>query len=208
MTTAERVIDLETERRKRAGVDAQSAAVAPERPVASMSEDEARAWLDALMRSHGEKLARFFNFRLRDEDTARDLVIETFYRAWRSRHTFRGDAQPSTWLWTIGRRTLAAHYEQKSRRQAEVLTNELPEYEAPTPPPTGEAEQRRNAVLECLAQLSERIQRTAELVWLLGHSYVEAAEIMEDSADSVRMRLKRARAPLQACLAEKGIVSA
>lgn len=202
VTTAERVIDLETERRKRAAGASEAAGA-----TQSMTDDEARAWLDGLMRSHGERLARYFAFRVRDEDTARDLVIETFYRAWRSRHTFRGEARPSTWLWTIGRRVLAAHYEQKSRRAPEVLTDTLPDVDS-SPPPSGEGERRRHALLECLGQLSERIQRTAELVWLLGHSYVEAAEILEDSADSVRMRLKRARAPLQACLSEKGIVGA
>lgn len=190
---AERVIDLDAERRKRTSTK-------------NMTDDEARAWLDGLMRSHGERLARYFRPRVQDDETAQDLVIETFFRAWKSRHTFRGEAKASTWLWTIGRRTLAAHYESKSRRAPELLVDTLPEQGHTSQ--DDEAGGRKRALLECLGKLSERIQRTAELVWLLGHSYVEAAEIMDDKPDSVRMRLKRARAPLQECLAGKGIVGA
>lgn len=34
-----------------------------------------------------------------------DLVQETWYRAWRFRHTYHGDAQPLTWLYRIMTRT-------------------------------------------------------------------------------------------------------
>ncbi len=73
-------------------------------------------------------------------------------------------------------------------------------------PPIEEERSRRQALIACFKVLNERIQRSAELVWVLGHSYVEAAGILDESADTVRMRLKRARVPLQRCLSEKGVI--
>ena len=170
-----------------------------------LSEDDTRVWFEELMKTYGKRVGSYFLYRTGDEEGARDLVIETFFRAWRARESFRGEAKASTWLWTIARRTLAAYYENKTRRSPEVLTDEMPDMAAPEEMPVVERTTRQ-ALLDCLETLNERVQRSAELVWVLGHSYVEAAQIMEESADSVRMRLKRARSPLQRCLTEKGIV--
>lgn len=172
----------------------------PEKP----SEEEMRVWFEDLMKTYGNRVGSYFLYRTGDEEGARDLVIETFFRAWRARDSFRGEAKASTWLWTIARRTLASYYEKKKKRSAEVLTDELPDVAAAEVPMVERS--TRQALLDCIEALNERVQRSVELVWVLGHSYVEAAQIMEESADSVRMRLKRARSPLQRCLVEKGIV--
>lgn len=186
----------------------------PPRPTLSTPEAapprddvEAKRWIEDLMAAQSGRLGRFFQFRIHDEDLARELVIETFFRAWKSRHTFRGEAKASTWLWTIAQRVLIHHYKQRARRAAEVLTDTLPDVPPDSLPETPDSDNlQQRAVLECMAQLNEHIQRTAELVWMLGHSFVEAAEILGESADTVRMRLKRARKPLQDCLARKGIL--
>jgi len=169
---------------------------------------EARRWFDTLMRAHGARLGRFFAYKVRDEDVARELVIETFFRAWKSRRSFRGDAKPTTWLWTIAQRALAHHFKKQARRADEVLVDAPPEASADARHELVDRASQRDALLACLSGLNERIQKTVELVWILGHSYVEAAELLGDTPDTVRMRLKRARKPLQDCLAQKGIVGA
>ena len=170
------------------------------------NDQEARAWLDGLMRTYGQRIVSYYQYKLRDEELAKDLLIECFYQAWRSRKSFRGDAKASTWLWTISRRVLAAHFEKKKRRANEVLTEEMPEASEDGRETLSEQQARRQALLACLGELSELVQRSVELVWLLGHSFVEAAELLDEKPDSVRMRLKRARKPLQRCLSEKGVV--
>ncbi len=51
-----------------------------------------------------------------DEETAADLVQETYLEAVRSAASFRGDAALTTWLCAIARRRLARHYEAERRR--------------------------------------------------------------------------------------------
>lgn len=171
-------------------------------------EAEAKAWFEDLMKAYGNKVAGYYRYKLRDDDLSSDLTIECFARVWKARHSFRGEAKASTWLWTIARRTLAAHFEKKKRRSPEVLTDEIPERSAAESPDPADRSQKRRALTECLEALNEKIQRCAELVWVLGHSYVEVAEMLGESPDTVRMRLKRARKPLQECLVSKGIVGA
>ncbi|MDX9720863.1 MAG: sigma-70 family RNA polymerase sigma factor [Myxococcota bacterium] len=211
MAQTNSIIDLDERRRERNpgsqnGTQAPSPAPLPIRSGiedASVLQEEQR-WFESLMKSHGGKVVGYYRYKLRDEDLAHELMLEAFTRVWSSRKTFRGDAKASTWLWTIARRVLAAHFDTKRRHAAEVLVEELPDVAAEAEDEW--AQSKRKALSECLKTMNDKIQQTSELVWLLGYSYVEAAAIMDESADTVRMRLKRARAPLQQCLESKGVI--
>lgn len=55
-------------------------------------------------RRYGEAVFRRTRRILRDEASARDALQETFLRAHRFQDSFRGDASPLTWLFTIADR--------------------------------------------------------------------------------------------------------
>lgn len=61
---------------------------------------DARA-LDALVRRHTDAAFRVALSYVREEDTARDVVQDSFLKAFRALETFRGDAAFKTWLMTI-----------------------------------------------------------------------------------------------------------
>ncbi|MCS7208541.1 MAG: sigma-70 family RNA polymerase sigma factor, partial [Fimbriimonadales bacterium] len=61
---------------------------------------------------------RIYNLLLRmvnDPEDAADLTQETFYRAFRAFHRFRGDAQPYTWLYRIAVNLANDHLEKRAR---------------------------------------------------------------------------------------------
>ena len=62
---------------------------------------DARETLDQLMREHGSRLLRLCAMNLRDASLAQDAVQDTFLKAFRQFHRFRGDADPLTWLTSI-----------------------------------------------------------------------------------------------------------
>jgi RNA polymerase sigma-70 factor (ECF subfamily) len=67
----------------------------------SMSAGEA---VERLMQDHG---GRIYGLGLRlcgDPEDARDLVQETFLRAYRKWDQFEGRSEPATWLYTIASR--------------------------------------------------------------------------------------------------------
>lgn len=55
-------------------------------------------------RRYGEAVLRRARRILRDDAAANDALQETFLRAHRFQSSFRGDARPSTWLFTIADR--------------------------------------------------------------------------------------------------------
>ncbi len=72
-----------------------------------------------LMRRYQRKILAFIYHMLKSaklELLAEDLCSETFYKAYRSLHSFREvDASYSTWLYTIARNTVLANCVSKKR---------------------------------------------------------------------------------------------
>jgi RNA polymerase sigma factor (sigma-70 family) len=59
--------------------------------------------LEALFKMYASRMRAYFKkHRFSDED-ASDLIQETFIKVNRSAQQFKGDAKPSTWIWSIAR---------------------------------------------------------------------------------------------------------
>jgi RNA polymerase sigma-70 factor (ECF subfamily) len=67
----------------------------------SVQSAEQVAWLQRLFEEHRERVYRIGLRFTQDPEEARDILQETFVRAFRSLHNFRGDSQVSTWLTRI-----------------------------------------------------------------------------------------------------------
>lgn len=64
---------------------------------------------DTAYRTHRPRIFRYIFLSLRDRDAAETLTQDCFLRAYRARHTFRGDAKLSTWLMKIARNLIRDH---------------------------------------------------------------------------------------------------
>lgn len=67
-------------------------------------------------------LYRYALPRVNDEDTAKDLVQETFLAAWRNYENFKGEISEKNWLYTIIKNKIIDHFRKASTR----LTDRLP----------------------------------------------------------------------------------
>lgn len=77
------------------------------------------AWLQRLFEEHRERIYRIGLRFTQDPEEACDIVQETFVRAHRSLHQFRGDARVSTWLTRITINVCLNH--QRDRRHERLL---------------------------------------------------------------------------------------
>lgn len=153
-------------------------------------------------------------------DEAEDLVQETFLRAWRSRATFEGRAQLSTWLYRIATNVCLDALE---RRPARVLPQDVvPAVAAtdeprPTPPlapelpwlqpypdalldPEALAASRESIELAFLAALQHLPVRQRAILLLcdvLGWSAKEVAGLLELTVGAVTSALQRAHDTLR-----------
>ena len=149
---------------------------------------------NGLHEQHFEAIRRYA-YR-RSPALADDIVAETFLVAWRRIDAVPDDARP--WLFGVAR-NVRLNLQRSSRRQL-ALTERLTGEIAASAPADGVAVD--DAIAGALAGLSER-DREILLLHAWGElSYEEIADALEIPVGTVRSRLSRARASLQAALAQ------
>jgi RNA polymerase sigma factor (sigma-70 family) len=156
-----------------------------------------------LMRRYQRKIMAFVYHMLKGAGLdllAEDLCSETFYKAYRSLHSFReGDASFSTWLYTIARNTVLS--ELRKQKTGNISLDESGY--VPVAPPESVPEQhllrneRMSLVREAINNLPEK-QRSALILREYDQlDYQEIATILGQTVSSVKSLLFRARASVK-----------
>ncbi|GGF75055.1 RNA polymerase sigma factor [Paenibacillus albidus] len=156
-----------------------------------------------LMRRYQRKILAFVYHMLKNshmELIAEDLCSETFYKAFRSLHSFREvDASFSTWLYTIARNTVLS--ELRKNRAGNVSLEEsgytpVAPLEV-APEQVALRKERMNLVREAINNLPEK-QRSALILREYDQmDYQEIALILDQSVSSVKSLLFRARSSVK-----------
>ena len=119
-----------------------------------------------------------------------DLVQETYLRALKSLHTYRGDSLVRTWLLSVSRNVCADHVRRRAR-QRRLIDRVTPlAADAVTPGPV--------YIDEMMDGLSPERRDAFVLTQMIGLSYEEAAQALEVPIGTVRSRVARARIDLAA----------
>ncbi len=153
-----------------------------------------------LMTAYEKDLLRMCCVYLRDTELAKDATQETFLKAYKALHTFRGDAGEKTWLMRIAINTC-----KDIRRSAwhrfvdrKVTLDTLPEPIAPC------AENNRE-ITEEVMRLPRKLMEVVLLYYYQGMTLSDIGESLGISPPAVSKRLKQARSRLHAAL-EGGIM--
>lgn len=150
---------------------------------------------------------------IRDADRARDLVHDTFLRAWDSLDTFRPRRAGSLGAWLS---QIAAHLavdELRSRKQLTWLSEGLPEEGSVIPESrsTEEAEVDAEALwaapveelIDLISSLPDGYRAVFNLFCLDGYSHREIARMLDISEKTSQTQYLKARHKLAAMLAAK-----
>jgi RNA polymerase sigma-70 factor (ECF subfamily) len=160
--------------------------------------------------SHYGPIYGFFRKRGFDDEDAKDLAQETFVHAYRARDSFRGEASPSTWLYTIAanifRNEIGRRKAQKrSGKEIAIdsfLAEELPVSAAGATGGGGplarllEEEERRN-LRRRIDDLPAQMRRCVLLRLDQELTYREIAVVLRLSVDTVKAHLFQARRRLK-----------
>jgi RNA polymerase sigma-70 factor (ECF subfamily) len=138
---------------------------------------------------------------------AEDLMQETFLAAWRGAATFRSEASPKTWLYTIARNA-AFHYHEKLARLplAETPLEELGRaagWGGPTPEQIAVLSEQATAVAEAMARLAPVDRAILLLRDVEGLDGESAAKLLQLTVPAMKTRLHRARLRLMGALAKE-----
>jgi RNA polymerase sigma-70 factor (ECF subfamily) len=135
-----------------------------------------------------------------DEEDARDVVQESYLRAYRGLRRFRGDAQFSTWMYRITANCAATHLGRRSRHRHEELTDDLPSADDRLdvdPQHRADTGALRDRLQDALRDLPPRLRAVVVLrdVYDLPHEAIAAELGISESA--AKVRLHRARRKLR-----------
>ncbi|MGH9000100.1 MAG: RNA polymerase sigma factor [Acidimicrobiia bacterium] len=142
-----------------------------------------------------------------NEEDARDVVQETYLRAWKAVRRFRGDAQFSTWLYRITANTSSSMTKRRSRTRAEALPESGPdvidERLFANPEASSEASALHERLATAVAELPPKLRAIVVLkdIYDLPHEAI-AAEL-GISVAAAKVRLHRARKRLRDVLFEE-----
>ena len=149
---------------------------------------------EVLVRRHSGRLWRLARALTPDDETAEEVVQDTFVKAHRSLGRFRGESAVATWLHTICHRTAI---DRGRRARLRLLPLE----------PVHDTSVRRTlpdrlVVEEALAELGDDERTAFTLVAMLGYRSDETTEILGVPASTVRSRVARARRHLAEALTD------
>jgi RNA polymerase sigma-70 factor (ECF subfamily) len=141
------------------------------------------------------KIARSFTSSHADTE---DLLQEILIRLWSSIDRYRGDANPSTWIYRVALNRALTWQRNTNRRSTASSTDELQHFVATT---NVEDDHALNQLYEQIRGLP-KIDRSLMLLSLDGLSYSEMSAITGISESNVGARLTRARKKLFAMIEE------
>lgn len=153
---------------------------------------EREADISLLVKRHGDTLLRFCYLYLGDLQLAEDAVQETYLKAYRNWHTFRGESSERTWLTAIALNccrslTRKPWFRQENRA---VALDKLPEASVPFDPVD-------DTVITEVMKLPAKYREVILLHYYQGLKLREIAGMMSLPEATLSTRLKRARAKLK-----------
>ena len=163
-----------------------------------------------LVEKYHRKLGRLLSRMIRDQAEVEDVVQESFIKAYRALHNFRGDSAFYTWLYRIGINTAKNYLVSQGRRPQVMQEVEIEDVEnfddghemrtMDTPETALMTKQIAETVNDTVASLPEELRTAITLRELEGLSYEEIATLMQCPIGTVRSRIFRARETIAAKL--------
>jgi RNA polymerase sigma-70 factor (ECF subfamily) len=157
---------------------------------------------DDIVREHQARIYRLLWCELRDDEAAANLTQDCFFKAYRARAEFRGEASVNTWLVRIAI-NLARDY-QRNRRQSfwkrmlggnpkeAELATEMAADAAPLADRALLAREQLQRTIEAVKTLSPQQQTAFHLRFLEELSHEEIAKAMGIEIGTVKSHLSRA----------------
>lgn len=165
---------------------------------------------DALTRLYQRHQDAMFNFVLRttswDRGLAEEVLQDTLLTVWQKAHTFGGQSQVRTWMYSIARRKALSKL--RKRRPDPVDPDDALPLIDDGPSPDDEALARLDAqtVGDLIHQLPQTMQSVLQLAFVDDLPYHEISEIMEIPTGTIKSRVSRARAALTELATQAGML--
>jgi RNA polymerase sigma-70 factor (ECF subfamily) len=167
--------------------------------IAAARAGDRQAFEDLVRRTYLDTYTLALRLTANEED-ARDVVQETYLRAWKGIGRFRGDAQFTTWLYRITANTASTHVHRRSRERTEPLDDlhDLEDDRIETrPEEAAESAADLAVVAAALDALAPKLRAVVVLKDVYGLPHEAIAEELGISVTAAKVRLHRGRKRLR-----------
>ncbi len=162
--------------------------------------------LGHLFEKYHKQLYGYFMRQLSNSQLCEDIVQEVFFRMLKYRHTYRGDGQFRTWMYSIACNVKTDHF-RSVRRRPETTANEVDAFISPNPNPeeSFEKSKQRELLDQALEQLSEQKREVLILRRFQNLKYKEIAEVLNCPVGTVKARLFHAIKDVKMFVSKQGV---
>jgi len=154
-----------------------------------------------LAEAYSTDLYRYAMWICGNDALAKDLVQETFLRAWRALDSLKDVGAAKSWLITILRREYARTFERKVPKFTDIDKAVVVEDDELEPDDQAERELLRRGIMK----LEPKYRDPLLLQVVFGHSCAEISEQLDISKSAVMTQLFRAREKLKAQIQKDGV---
>ena len=165
------------------------------------SDTERTSRFNELAEAYSTDLYRYAMWLCRNDALAKDLVQETFLRAWRALDSLKDVGAAKSWLITILRREYARTFERKVPKFTDVGKVVVVDDDELEPEERTERELLRKGIM----RLDPKYRDPLLLQVVFGHSCSEISEQLGISKSAVMTQLFRAREKLKTQLQKDGV---
>lgn len=127
-----------------------------------------------------------------DEDTANDLMQETFIKVWQNLDKFRNQSQISTWIYRIAVNTCLSYLRVEKRKNNDPLNSEHIENLAEE---TSNKQEQISQLYKSISHLEENERMIITMV-LDDLPYSQIADVFDISEGNLRVRIHRIKRKL------------
>lgn len=165
------------------------------------NETERTHRFNELAEAYSTDLYRYAMWLCGNDALAKDLVQETFLRAWRALDKLKEVAAAKSWLITILRREYARTFERKVPKFTDLEKVVIVEDDELEPDDRAERDLLRSGILK----LEPKYREPLLLQVVFGHSCAEISEQLGISKSAVMTQLFRAREKLRVQMQKDGV---
>lgn len=156
---------------------------------------------EVLVERHYTQVKGWIRRWVHDEALTEDLTQETFLRAWEKCHTFRGEAQFSSWLYTIARReAFRALHKRSIWRWVPWLWEGVETLDTPEEDPLITVEEIERGLATAVERLTPIQKAVWQAVWEERLPYKEVAARLGISENTVKAHVHQIRQRLRKSL--------
>ncbi|MCC3356044.1 RNA polymerase sigma factor [Bacillus sp. REN16] len=148
---------------------------------------------------YSDDIYNFLLYRLGKADVE-DLVQEVFIRAMKGLHTFKGNSNPRTWLYSIARNIAIDETRRRNRNKWRTMLSLDSSHEPRTdrtPEQLLHLSEENRALYKAIQSLKSSYRDVIVLRGIKGLSVQETAEILQWSENKTRSTYHRAKIALQ-----------